>query len=379
MKQKILFFVLLLTGALAVQAQQDASAPQGERRIKEPARTLFVRHGFMQLQGGAAYTIGEADFKDLLSPAAAVGFGYRFGKIFGLRFGASAWQARGSWVYPRHDYKWKYVQGNADAVFYLSEMFAGFNPRRVLNFYGFVGGGLNYSFDNDEAQAIKTSVYNPELLWDGKKMFPAGRGGLGVNIRLSDRLALNLEGNANLLPDKFNSKKAGNPDWHFNALAGLTVKFGKGYRRTEPVYYEPEPKPEPVVKPEPKPEPIVKPEPKPVVKPEPKPEPLTANIRFRIDRAEIRDSERSELDKLADYLNAHPKTIALLTGYADRQTGTPAYNAALSKKRAEAVKNYLTGKGIAPDRIRTDYKGDTEQPFASAVENRVTVCVAEEK
>ena len=55
------------------------------------------------------------------------------------------------------------------------------------------------------------------------------------------RLSINIEGNANVLSDKFNSKKAGNADWQFNALIGLNIKFGKGYTETKPVYYEAEP------------------------------------------------------------------------------------------------------------------------------------------
>ena len=66
-------------------------------------------------------------------------------------------------------------------------------------------------------------------------------------------LSINIEGNANVLSDKFNSKKAGNADWQFNALIGLNIKFGKGYTETKPVYYEAEP----VVVEQPKPAPVV--------------------------------------------------------------------------------------------------------------------------
>ena len=43
------------------------------------------------------------------------------------------------------------------------------------------------------------------------------------------------------MSDKFNSKKAGNCDWQFNVLVGLSIKLGKSYTKTAPVYYEPEP------------------------------------------------------------------------------------------------------------------------------------------
>ena len=133
------------------------------------------------------------------------------------------------------------MQGNADIVSDLSTLFCGFNPKRVFNGYVFAGIGLNRGFDNDEAVAIDANGLQNGLSLDGRKVLVAGRLGLGCNLRLNDRLAINIEGNANILSDKFNSKKAGNSDWQFNALVGLNIKFGKGYKETKPVYYEPEP------------------------------------------------------------------------------------------------------------------------------------------
>lgn len=50
-----------------------------------------------------------------------------------------------------------------------------------------------------------------------------------MDFRICDAVAFNLEGNANTLSDHFNSKKAGNADWQFNILAGVSIRFGKGY------------------------------------------------------------------------------------------------------------------------------------------------------
>lgn len=52
-----------------------------------------------------------------------------------------------------------------------------------------------------------------------------------MDFRICDAVAFNLEGNANTLSDHFNSKKAGNADWQFNILAGVSIRFGKGYTR----------------------------------------------------------------------------------------------------------------------------------------------------
>ena len=212
-------FVLALGGTVSFAQEQ---------KIKEEGKIEFRPHWFMQVQAGAAHTVGEAKFFDLISPAAAVNIGYQFAPAWSARVGGSGWQAKGRWVTPQQDYQYKYLQGNADIVSDLSTLFCGFNPKRVFNGYVFAGIGLNRGFDNDEAVAIDANGYKMDYLWTEGKFLVAGRLGLGCNLRLNDRLAINIEGNANILSDKFNSKKAGNSDWQFNALVGLTIKFGQG-------------------------------------------------------------------------------------------------------------------------------------------------------
>ena len=250
-------------------------------------------------------------------------------------------------------------------------MFCGFNPKRVFNGYLFGGVGLNRGFDNDEANALDTRTYELEYLWQEGKFLVAGRFGLGCDLRLNDRLAINIEANANALSDKFNSKKAGNCDWQLNALVGLTIKLGKSYTKTAPVYYEPEP----AVVEQPKPEPVVakEPEPKPVVVVEP----MKQNIFFALNSALLQKDQQSKIDAMVAYMEKYPASKVAITGYADKETGNPRINMTLSEKRAKIVADALKDKGIAPDRIVTDFKGDTVQPFRVPEENRVSVCIAE--
>ena len=142
MRQKLLSLLLLAT-AFTAQAQQEMTTSEDERQVKEPARVEFAPHMYLQLKGGVAHTIGETKFKDLLSPSAEVTLGYRFSQYVGLQLGASGWEGKGSWIYPRQNYGWKFVQGNLDVVLHLSEMVAGYNPDRFFNVYGFIGGGVN--------------------------------------------------------------------------------------------------------------------------------------------------------------------------------------------------------------------------------------------
>lgn len=364
-KSLLVFAAVLLIGSNNLFAQE-----QSEKQIKEPGKVEFNPHWYMQIQAGAAHTVGEAKFKDLISPAAALNFGYQFNPILGMRFGASGWQAKGGWVTnPKATYKFNYLQGNVDAVFNLSNLFGKFNPERTFDWYAFLGAGFNYAFNNDEAVTLAAQGAKMEYLWEDSKTSIVGRGGLGLNIRLSDRVAFNVEANANTLSDRFNSKKAGNIDWQFNGLVGLTIKFGKSYTKTEPVYYEPTPvtEPKPVVKEEPKAEP------KPVVKVEP----MIQNIFFDINKSVIRQDQAYKIDELVSYMNKYPNAKLAIVGYADKGTGNTKINDRLSKERAASVYEALKAKGISENRIITDAKGDSVQPFAENDENRVSVCIAE--
>ena len=358
----------LLVAILTVSS--TVAFAQEQRQIKEEGKTVFKPHWFMQVQAGAAHTVGEADFTDLISPAAAVNVGYKFAPAFGARLGVSGWQAKAGWVTPSQTYQYKYLQGNLDIMADLSTLFCGFNPKRVFNAYIFGGAGLNHAFDNDEANALDTRSHELEYLWQDKQNLIAGRMGLGCDLRLNDRLAINIEGNANALSDKFNSKKAGNCDWQFNVLVGLNIKLGKSYKKTAPVYYEPEP----VVE-QPKPQPVVK-------QPEPEPvavvvEPMKQNIFFALNSALLQKDQQSKIDAMVAYMEKNPASKVAITGYADKETGNPRINMTLSEKRAKIVADALKAKGIAADRIVTDFKGDTVQPFRVPEENRVSVCIAE--
>ena len=365
--QKQIMAIMLAASTLVATAQDNN---QFSPQVKEEGKTEFVPHWFMQVQAGAAHTRGEAKFGDLISPAAAIYGGYQFTPLWGLRAGISGWQAKGGWVSPQNAYKYNYLQGNVDATLDLSNLFCSYNPDRFFNAYLFAGVGLNGAFNNDEAVTLANKGYDLRYLWTDNKISPVGRFGLGTNLRLTSNLFFNIEVNANVLSDKFNSKKAGNVDWQFNALAGFTIKFGKTSRKTEPVYYEPTPQPTPVVKEEPKP--VQEPAP---VKQEKVS--MTENVFFALNSSVIRSGEKQKIEKLAEFMKNHAECKVTICGYADKQTGNADINMRLSKKRAENVATQLKEMGIDSQRITVDYKGDTVQPFSTPEENRVSICIAE--
>jgi outer membrane protein OmpA-like peptidoglycan-associated protein len=72
-------------------------------------------------------------------------------------------------------------------------------------------------------------------------------------------------------------------------------------------------------------------------------------------------------------MKANPNERVKIIAYADRGTGTPAINMALSERRAKAVAAALQAHGIAANRIEVEWKGDTEQPYAENDWNRVAI------
>lgn len=77
---------------------------------------------------------------------------------------------------------------------------------------------------------------------------------------------------------------------------------------------------------------------------------MTAGRRvyFASGSAEIDDVARETLDLQAQFLNTHTKWLVKLQGFAD-DPGTN--NNALSEKRAKAVMDYLSAKGVNPQRM----------------------------
>ena len=376
---KSLFAASLLTlGTTAAMAQATYTDKEGNEYT-------FNKHFFLDLQGGAQYTLGEAKFGDLLSPNVQLGLGYQFSPVFGMRLQANGWQSKGGWAGFRAqkgetpynaNYKFKYVAPGVDFMFNLSNLFCGWNPNRVLNVTAFAGAGANIAWDNDEVNELAATMknmnaYNLEYLWDGTKVRPYGRAGLELAFKVSKSVSLMLEGNANIISDKYNSKKAGNPDWYFNALAGVRINLGKSYTKKAKPVEEPAPAPAPkqeyvAPKPEPKPAPVEK-----------KVEEIRRDIFFIINSCKIAPAEDAKIREVVDFLNKNTEAKVVVTGYADKGTGNDVINDRIAAKRAAAVVWMLTKKyNIPSERITEESKGARVQPFAENAENRVTIMIA---
>lgn len=86
------------------------------------------------------------------------------------------------------------------------------------------------------------------------------------------------------------------------------------------------------------------------------------NIYFPFDSARLTSKAKVKLDYIANnILSKGNVTKANLVGYAD-PIGNPAYNKALSKRRAIATKRYLAGKGYLNTTATTlTGKGETSK------------------
>ena len=82
---------------------------------------------------------------------------------------------------------------------------------------------------------------------------------------------------------------------------------------------------------------------------------------FVLDSADLDDTGRAIVTTNADILKKYSSWQITIEGHCDER-GTAEYNLALGERRAVAVKTYLVGLGISPDRLRTVSYGK-EFPF----------------
>ena len=396
MKRLITTVVLALAIGSVAFAQQSKSDESLE----------FRPHWSIGVQGGAGYTVGETNnFGKLLSPAGALNFQWQFHHAFGLRLGIGGWQAKGALVLPEEKiYSYRFAQLNADLMMNLASLFGGFDHKRIFNPYIFAGVGGAYGYDNSQA-APDQSYFT--YYWDQKFFLPI-RTGLGFDFRVSDVVTLGLEGNANFYSDHFNSKlgKAFSPDIHFNLLAGVKFNLGKNTRPSK-AYADKlaAQEAEAAAKAAAERAAAEKAAREKAAAEKAAAEKAAAEraaaekaaaekaaaekaaaeraalaaanskeLHFTIGSAVINKKSEAKLVELADFLKANPGFTVNVVGYADKQTGSSKINLECSQKRAAAVTARLVKLGVEENRISSEYKGDTVQPFSVNDANRAVIC-----
>ena len=380
---------------LALAALAATSALQAQDVAQKPAyKTAFVKdgkaHWFLEVGDAAVISLTannrDVHFPDrvsLLNPSLALGrwstpsFGMRLqlqgGKLFDYARPAGLFAALPtSGGLLRHDVTYGFAQ--YDFLFDVVNFFAPYKESRVFHLIPFVGVGAGYKHQT-QAGSIKDEEH---------RFSPTVDAGLQLKFRLARCVDFNLEGKITAsdldLPSQTDHVKSGTD---FIAQAGASLTFHLGRKAFEPITPN-----DPALiaslndeinalraeNAELAKRPVNCPD---VEIPAPMTQVVGNVIYFRINSAVIDKNQVINVYNIAEYAKSNTETITLV-GYADRQTGNPAYNLALSKRRAEAVADMLVKKyGISRDRIKIDWKGDTVQPYAENVWNRIVLMSAE--
>lgn len=107
---------------------------------------------------------------------------------------------------------------------------------------------------------------------------------------------------------------------------------------------------------------------------------LPDGVTFATGSYTINDTFRATLDQIAQSLTQYPNSLVDVYGYTD-STGSDAFNQRLSEQRASAVANYLTSRGVASSRIRSQgfgenpayFKGDNSTEYGRSLNRRVEI------
>jgi OOP family OmpA-OmpF porin len=89
---------------------------------------------------------------------------------------------------------------------------------------------------------------------------------------------------------------------------------------------------------------------------------LSGDALFDTGKADLKSNAQTALDDLVTKLQGTKLEVVVVVGHTD-STGAAALNDRLSLRRAEAVKKYLSSKGVEANRIYTEGKG-SRQPIA---------------
>lgn len=211
----------------------------------------------------------------------------------------------------------------------------------------FAGPGFAHSFGSQGLSASNSFAFNA---------------GVQLNVNVHEHWDIFAELQGNIVDETFDGQIGGTPDVRNRPLegyAGLTIgfayKFGgrkfNRYAKVNPVTYESVRYMQPptvVEVPQETAEEVV----------------TTFAVRFFIDKHNIEDDQKLNIDRMARYLKRHPEAKLELTGYADKETAYPEYNLKLSQRRVKAVRDYLVKEcGIDKSRLITDAKGDTQRVY----------------
>ena len=81
------------------------------------------------------------------------------------------------------------------------------------------------------------------------------------------------------------------------------------------------------------------------------------DVLFSTGRSDLKSGSSGNLNKLVAFLDKFPDRTAAIEGYTD-SVGSEGYNQGLSERRADAVRSYLIGQGVASSRLSASGEGE---------------------
>ena len=98
-------------------------------------------------------------------------------------------------------------------------------------------------------------------------------------------------------------------------------------------------------------------------------------IYFDINQSSINACNKKLVKAIAAALKADPETKYVITGYADKETGTDAFNAKLREERAQSVYKMLVKNGVNPDQLSTATSTEPLNKFNYVLDRAATIKV----
>lgn len=377
MKAKLMLTlgVTLMTG-LNVFGQDANTNKKTEKIEKHTVQTnLFGSNWFVGAGVGAQMYFGD-NFKagnagKLITPTFEVNVGKWFTPGIGVRLGFGGNQTKSyaadkmPFAYKRVEQnlyrtKWGMLHLHGDVMFNLTNLFCGYKEDRLYNAIPYVSLGYIRNIDSNDNEMS---------------------GGVGFinRFRVSKAWDVNLELKATANNDVIDGVRGGNNlEGSAAIMVGATYRFnrrnwtkGTGVSMAEMQSVQNQLKNmneenaalrdriNSLEEEKKNAQPVV------VEKPSNKLPDATEYVAFfDINKAYLSEKEAVNLEAYANLIKKYPENNFCITGYADKQTGSAAYNEELSKLRAEAVYNTLVDKyGVNSKQLKMEYKGGVDTMF----------------
>ncbi len=379
--------------AQVIEIDEESISVVPEYRCKNQYTSPHCANWFIQFGAGINHPLVENELTDGDAKARTtanfnVGMGRWFSPYIGFRLGGNYGKLQWNNVSSSSAHM---VNANFDVMWDAFNSLMGVNATRVVSLVPFVGVGGTYVWDiasdgsniYDDGNNVKTTSWT----------FPMSAG-MQLRFRLCPYADMFFEGRAAFYGDNFNGAAYGHPiDINIQAVGGFAVTIGgvkfNTYNackdlntinmlnnRVNDLRAEVAATAAALA--------IAQSQlPCPEVEtggaleiPTESTSVLMATVRFSLNSAVITPEEMVNVFNVAQFLNENPSVGVDIKGYADKATGTAAYNLKLSKQRAQAVFDALTQRyGIAANRLSVEGEGSAVQPYSENNWNRIVIFV----